>query len=42
MPCDIVFRDEMPKTLVGKVNYRLLEQEEAEKMKEAEKADDQS
>ena len=39
MPCDIVFRDEMPKTLVGKVNYRLLEQEEIEKMKEAEQAE---
>ncbi len=39
MPCDIVFRDEMPKTLVGKVNYRLLEQEEMERMKGAEQAE---
>ena len=33
MPYDIEFRDEMPKTLVGKVNYRFLEQEELEKQK---------
>ncbi len=32
MPCDIAFRDEMPKTLVGKVAYRVLEQEELEKL----------
>ena len=31
MPCDVEFRDEMPKTLVGKVAYRVLEEEEAEK-----------
>ena len=31
MPCDIAFREEMPKTLVGKVAYRVLEQEELEK-----------
>ena len=29
MPCDIVFKDEMPKTLVGKVAYRILEQEQS-------------
>ena len=28
MPCDIEFRDELPKTLVGKVAYRVLEEEE--------------
>ncbi len=28
MPCDIVFKDDMPKTLVGKVAYRELEKEE--------------
>ena len=32
MPCDIVFKDEMPKTLVGKVAYRVLEEEELAKM----------
>lgn len=37
MPYDIEFRDDMPKTLVGKVNFRLLEQEEMKKI-EAEKA----
>lgn len=31
MPYDIEFRDELPKTLVGKVAYRILEQEELEK-----------
>ena len=28
MPCDIAFKEEMPKTLVGKVAYRVLEEEE--------------
>ena len=28
MPYDIEFRDELPKTLVGKVAYRVLEDEE--------------
>ena len=28
MPCDIVFREELPKTLVGKVAYRVLEEQE--------------
>jgi long-chain acyl-CoA synthetase len=28
MPYDIEFRDDMPKTLVGKVAYRVLEEEE--------------
>ncbi|MBQ7459842.1 MAG: acyl--CoA ligase [Oscillospiraceae bacterium] len=36
MPKDIEFRDELPKTLVGKVAYRKLEEEEAEKRKMAE------
>ena len=31
MPYDIEFRRELPKTLVGKVAYRVLEEEEAEK-----------
>ena len=31
MPREIEFRDELPKTLVGKVAYRVLEAEEAEK-----------
>ncbi len=30
MPYDIVFKDEMPKTLVGKVAYRILEEENQE------------
>lgn len=36
MPYDIEFRDEMPKTLVGKVAYRELEEEEIAKMKNEE------
>ena len=31
MPCDIEFREELPKTLVGKVAYRVLEEEEKAK-----------
>ena len=31
MPYDIEFRDDLPKTLVGKVAYRILEEEEASK-----------
>ena len=31
MPADIQFRDDMPKTLVGKVEYRILEEEELHK-----------
>ena len=31
MPYEIEFRDELPKTLVGKVAYRILEEEEARK-----------
>ena len=31
MPCDIEFREELPKTLVGKVAYRVLEEEEMAK-----------
>ena len=33
MPYDIEFKEDMPKTLVGKVAYRLLEEEELEKLK---------
>ena len=33
MPYDIEFKDDMPKTLVGKVAYRVLEEEELAKMK---------
>ncbi|MBQ3879359.1 MAG: AMP-binding protein, partial [Oscillospiraceae bacterium] len=33
MPYDIEFRDELPKTLVGKVAYRVLEEEELAKIK---------
>ncbi|MBQ1820382.1 MAG: AMP-binding protein [Clostridia bacterium] len=35
MPYDIEFKEDMPKTLVGKVAYRILEAEELEKLKEA-------
>ena len=31
LPYDIEFREDLPKTLVGKVAYRLLEEEEREK-----------
>ena len=34
MPYDIEFRDELPKTLVGKVAYRVLEEEELGKLQE--------
>ena len=37
MPYDIEFREELPKTLVGKVAYRVLEEEELRKIQEAEK-----
>jgi len=33
MPYDVEFREEMPKTLVGKVAYRVLEEEELKKQK---------
>ena len=36
MPYDIEFRDELPKTLVGKVAYRVLEEEEEQKRKGSE------
>ena len=36
MPYDIEFRDSLPKTLVGKVAYRVLEEEEELKMKNEE------
>ena len=32
MPCDIEFRADLPKTLVGKVAYRILEEEELAKL----------
>ncbi len=35
MPYDIEFREDMPKTLVGKVAYRVLEEEELAKMQAA-------
>ena len=35
MPKDIEFRESLPKTLVGKVAYRVLEEEEAERREEA-------
>ena len=38
MPYDIEFKDDMPKTLVGKVAYRVLEEEELAKIKAAESA----
>ena len=39
MPCDIEFRENLPKTLVGKVAYRKLEEEELAKI-EARKEED--
>ena len=33
----IEFREDLPKTLVGKVAYRVLEEEEARKIEEAER-----
>ncbi|MBQ2947835.1 MAG: AMP-binding protein [Clostridia bacterium] len=38
MPSNIEFRSEMPKTLVGKVAYRVLEEEEMAKMKAQEES----
>lgn len=38
MPYDIEFRDELPKSLVGKVAYRQLEEEELDKIKATEDA----
>ena len=38
MPYDIEFREELPKTLVGKVAYRELEKEELQKIKAQEKS----
>ena len=38
MPYDIEFRKELPKTLVGKVAYRVLEEEELEKYKAEQEA----
>lgn len=35
MPYDIEFKEDMPKTLVGKVAYRILEEEELEKINSA-------
>ena len=39
MPYDIEFRAELPKTLVGKVAYRVLEEEEEAARKAAEEAE---
>jgi len=33
-PREIEFRDDLPKTLVGKVAYKVLENEEVEKLRE--------
>ncbi len=38
MPYDIEFREDLPKTLVGKVAYRILEEEELAKIRAAEEA----
>ena len=38
MPYDIEFREQLPKTLVGKVAYRVLEEEELAKIKAEEEA----
>ena len=40
MPYDIEFREDMPKTLVGKVAYRVLEEEELSRLKAAEGAEE--
>ena len=40
MPYDIEFREDMPKTLVGKVAYRVLQEEELAKLKAAAKTDE--
>ncbi len=42
MPYDIEFRETLPKTLVGKVAYRILEEEEAAKTTAAKTEDSQS
>ncbi len=39
LPYDIEFREDLPKTLVGKVAYRILEEEELEKIKAAQQAE---
>ena len=36
MPYDVEFREQLPKTLVGKIAYTVLEKEEEEKRKAAE------
>ena len=41
MPYDIEFREELPKTLVGKVAYRVLEEEELAKLKVEQKPEAQ-
>ena len=41
MPCDIEFRDDMPRTLVGKVAYRVLEEEELARQSAAESGGEQ-
>lgn len=39
MPYELEFREELPRTLVGKVAYRVLEEEEKEKINGADKSD---
>ena len=41
LPSDVEFKDEMPKTLVGKVAYRMLEEEELAKIKVQEESAEQ-
>ena len=42
MPYDIEFKEDMPKTLVGKVAYRVLEEEELAKMESQKAADEEA
>lgn len=42
MPYDIEFREELPKTLVGKVNFRVLEEEEKAKLQAASETEEKA
>ena len=42
LPKEIEFRDELPKTLVGKVAYRVLEEEEAAKLEAQKEASEEA
>ena len=42
MPYDVEFRSELPKTLVGKVAYRVLEEEELARIKQAGEAKEEA